>query len=271
VPSLQFASENNKVEQGCTIMMDLGLDGKTALVTGASAGIGRAIAKALAAQGVKVCVAARRRELLDTLAAEIVAAGGPKPQIAVVDLLKDDGPKNLAAEALNGLGQVNILVNSAGGGDGGKWLDAPDDQWLEAMTFNFTQVRRLTLAIVPDMIKHQWGRIINISGKAEPDHMNGTTPAKVAVHGFAKGLSREVAKHGITVNSIPPGQIMSEQIRRKHTEESIKKFAEREIPMGRFGEPEELAYLAICLASPLARYITGNVIHVDGGQHRFAF
>jgi len=115
------------------------------------------------------------------------------------------------------------------------------------------------------------GRIINVSGKAEPDHMNGTTPAKVAVHGFAKGLSREVAKYGITVNSIPPGRIMSEQIRRKYSEEYRREFAEREIPIGRFGEPEELAYLAVFLASPLARYITGTVIHVDGGQHRFAF
>lgn len=252
-------------------MMNLELDGKTALVTGASAGIGRAIAKALAAQGVKVCIAARRRELLEQLAGEIIGAGGQQPQIAIVNLLEDDGPQKLAQEALKELGQVNILVNSAGGGDGGKWLDAPDHKWIEAMTFNFTQVRRLTLAVVPDMIKHNWGRIINISGKAEPDHMNGTTPAKVAVHGFAKGLSREVAKYGITVNSIPPGQIMSEQILRKYSEEHRNEFAKREIPMGRFGKPEELAYLAVCLASPLARYITGNVIHVDGGQHRFAF
>jgi 3-oxoacyl-[acyl-carrier protein] reductase len=191
--------------------------------------------------------------------------------IAGVDLMQPTAPQELAQRAIDGLGRINILVNSAGGGDGGKWLDAPDEKWLDAMTFNFTQVRRLTMAVVPDMIKHQWGRIINISGKAEPDHMNGTTPAKVAVHGFAKGLSREVAKHGITVNSIPPGQIMSEQIRRKSTEERRREFAQREIPMGRYGEPEELAYLAVFLASPLARYITGNVIHVDGGQHRFAF
>ncbi len=253
-------------------MLDMELSDKTALVTGASAGIGRAIAKALAAQGVTVCVAARRKELLDQLAAEIVAAGGKKPQVVPVDLLKVDGPQQLAEQATKELGKVNILVNSAGGGGGGRdWLEASDERWLEAMTFNFTQVRRLTLAIVPDMIKHQWGRIINISGKAEPDHMNGTTPAKVAIHGFAKGLSREIAKHGITVNSIPPGQIMSEQILRKYSEEHRATFAKREIPAGRFGTPEELAYLAVCLASPLARYITGNVIHVDGGQHRFAF
>ena len=252
--------------------MDLELRGKTALVTGASAGIGRAIAKELAREGIKLCIAARRTELLKQLAGEIVAAGGEQPMIAQVDLMQADGPKQLAQEAIEGLGRVNILVNAAGGSVRSvKWMNAEDEHWTEAMTFNFTQVRRLTMAIVPDMIKHQWGRIINISGKAEPDHMNGTTPAKVAVHGFAKGLSREVAKYNITVNSIPPGQIMSEQIRRKYSEEYRREFSKREIPMGRYGEPEELAYLAVFLASPLARYITGNVIHVDGGQHRFAF
>jgi 3-oxoacyl-[acyl-carrier protein] reductase len=252
--------------------MDLELKGKTALVTGASAGIGRAIAKELAREGIKLCIAARRTVLLEQLAAEIVAAGGERPMIAQTDLMQADGPKKLALQAIEGLGQVNILVNAAGGSVRSvKWMNAEDEHWIEAMTFNFTQVRRLTMAIVPDMIKHQWGRIINISGKAEPDHMNGTTPAKVAVHGFAKGLSREVAKHNITVNSIPPGQIMSEQIRRKYSEEYRKEFSAREIPMGRYGEPEELAYLAVFLASPLARYITGNVIHVDGGQHRSAF
>jgi 3-oxoacyl-[acyl-carrier protein] reductase len=139
------------------------------------------------------------------------------------------------------------------------------------MTLNFTQIRRLTLAVVPEMIRQNWGRIINITGKAEPAKLLGVHPAKSAVHNFAKGLSREVAKHNVTVNSIPPGKIMSEQIRRKYSEEYQKNFSASDIPVGRFGEPEELAYLAICLASPLASYITGNVIHVDGGQHRFAF
>jgi 3-oxoacyl-[acyl-carrier protein] reductase len=251
--------------------VDLKLKGRTALVTGASAGIGRAIAKGLAAEGVKLCVAARRIPLLEELGAELVKEGHGKPEMEAVDLMQAKEPARLAEAARRKLGRVDILVNAAGGSTEGDWMDAPDEKWLDIMTLNFTQIRRLTLAVVPGMIEHKWGRIINITGKAEPARMLGVHPAKVAVHNFAKGLSRDVAKHNITVNSIPPGKIMSEQIRHKYSEEYRNDFSASDIPVGRFGEPEELAYLAVCLASPLASYITGNVIHVDGGQHRFAF
>jgi 3-oxoacyl-[acyl-carrier protein] reductase len=251
--------------------MDLKLKGKTALVTGASAGIGRAIAKGLAAEGVRVCIAARRAALLEQLSEEISSKSCEEPVIVTVDLLQPDEPARLARVATEKLGRIDILVNAAGGSEEGEWMAAPDERWEQTMTLNFTQIRRLTLAVVPEMIRQSWGRIINITGKAEPAKLLGVHPAKSAVHNFAKGLSREVAKHNVTVNSIPPGKIMSEQIRRKYSEEYQKNFSASDIPVGRFGEPEELAYLAICLASPLASYITGNVIHVDGGQHRFAF
>jgi 3-oxoacyl-[acyl-carrier protein] reductase len=139
------------------------------------------------------------------------------------------------------------------------------------MTLNFIRVRQLTHALLPGMIERQWGRIINITGKSEPDHLLTATPAKAAVHAWAKGLSREVGKSGITVNCIPPGRIMSEQIRRKYSEEFRAEQSAREIPVGRYGEPEELACLAVFLASPLACYITGAVLPVDGGLRRYAY
>lgn len=251
--------------------MDLQLKGKTALVTGASMGIGRAIAKGLAGEGVSVCIAARRRNLLESLAGEIVASGGTAPSVVEVDILEDGAPRRLAGSACNALGHIDILVNCAGGSRPPIPIDAPEEEWHYAMTLNFVRVRQLTHAVLPGMIEQRWGRIINISGKSEPDRLIAATPAKAAVHAWSKGLSREVGRHGITVNCIPPGRIMSEQIRRKYSEEFRAAQSASEIPVGRYGEPEELACLAVFLASPIARYITGTVMPVDGGLRRYAF
>jgi 3-oxoacyl-[acyl-carrier protein] reductase len=251
--------------------MDLQLTGRTALVTGASMGIGRAIAKGLAAEGVKVAIAARRRNLLEELAHEITAAAGAKPVIIEIDVMPDGAPRRLAAAAQDALGRIDILVNSAGGSQPPIAVDAPEDAWDHAMTLNFVRVRQLTHAVLPQMIAERWGRIINITGKSEPERLIAATPAKAAVHAWSKGLSREVGKHGITVNCIPPGRIMSEQIRRKYSEEFRAEQSGKEIPVGRYGEPEELAALAVFLCSPVARYITGAVLPVDGGLRRYAF
>jgi len=251
--------------------MDLQLKNKTALVTGASQGIGRAIAKALAAEGVKVCIAARRRKLLDVLAQEITAAAGTAPAIVECDVMAEDAPLQLAAAARQALGHVDILINSAGGSRPAIPIDAPEEEWDSVMTLNFIRVRQLTHAVLPDMVGNNWGRVINISGKSEPDALLASTPAKAAIHAWSKGLSRAVGKHGITVNCIPPGRIMSEQILRKYSPEFRAEQSAKEIPVGRYGEPEELAVLAVFLSSPLAGYITGAVLPVDGGLRKFAF
>jgi 3-oxoacyl-[acyl-carrier protein] reductase len=251
--------------------MDLRLKGKTALVTGASTGIGRAIAKALAAEGVRVAVSARRVNLLETLRDEIVAAGGAAPVIIESDLYKDDAAATLAHAALHGLGQVDILVNNAGGSRSFKDLHVSEAQWQEAMTLNFHRPRQVADALIDQMVARNWGRIINITGKSEPEHVNGAFCAKAGIHSWAKGLSRMVGKQGVTVNCIPPGRIHSEQIFRNYTPEYRQWQSDHEIPVGRYGEPEELADLVVFLSSPRAAYITGAVIPVDGGLRKYQF
>ncbi len=251
--------------------MDLQLKGKTCLVTGASRGIGRGTAKVMAAEGCRVAILARRANLLEDLAREIEAAGGSRPLIVAEDLTATGAPERVRDRVLAELGGLDILVNNAGGSRPVKW-NAPEEQWLEGMTLNFELVRRLTNQFIPAMRARQWGRIVNITGANEPPGVNIASVAKAALHNWAKGLSRELAPDGITINCLPPGRINSEQIlNRLHpTPENRQAFIEANIPIGFFGEPEDMAYLVAFLASPLARYITGEVIHVDGGMHRFA-
>ena len=246
--------------------MDLGIQGRTALVTGASMGIGRGIATALAREGVRLAVVARRRHLLEELQDEL------KTKLVIIefDFLKADAPEAIAKAALEGLGSIDILVNNAGGSRRFA-LDSTEEQWEEAITLNFTRQRQLTHRLLPQMMARKWGRIVNITGKSEPEGLNGAFAAKAAMHSWAKGLSREVGKQGITVNCIPPGRIMSEQILRNYPPEYRKKQSDEEIPVGEYGQPADIANLVCFLVSPLARYITGAVIPVDGGLRRYQF
>jgi 3-oxoacyl-[acyl-carrier protein] reductase len=246
--------------------MDLALRGRTALVTGASMGIGRGIAVALAREGVKLAVVARRRNLLEELEREL----GQKLVIIEQDFLQPGAPERIADAALKGLGTVEILINNAGGSRRFT-LEASEEQWEEALTLNFTRQRQLTHRLLPQMMAGKRGRIINITGKSEPEGLNGAFAAKAAMHSWAKGLSREVGRHGITVNSIPPGRIDSEQIRRNYSPERRAKEEREDIPIGEYGKPEDIAHLVCFLCSPLARYITGTVIPVDGGMRRYQF
>jgi len=148
--------------------MDLQLKDKTALVTGASVGIGRGIAKALAAEGVKLAISARRADKLQEVADEIVAAGGHRPVIIESDLYPEDAAAKLTAAAIQGLGHVDILVNNAGGSRSFKDLHVSEEAWQEAITLNFHRPRQVADALVDQMIARKWGRIINITGRANP-------------------------------------------------------------------------------------------------------
>jgi 3-oxoacyl-[acyl-carrier protein] reductase len=244
--------------------MDFELSGRTALVTGASQGIGRGVARLLALQGVRVVGVARRVELVEQLSHEVEREGGQRIEPLRLDLQQDGAPERAADEATRRVGPIDILMNVAGQSRPLPF-DAPQSAWEDGMLLNFYTVRRLAHALVPAMRSRRWGRIINFTGTS-------AFTAKAAVHVWAKGLSREVAADGVTVNCLAPGRIRSEQISRRYpTPEAEREYAEAEIPARRFGEPAEIAAVAAFLASPMASYVTGTVIAVDGGSSRFAF
>ena len=251
--------------------MQLDFAGRTALVTGASQGIGRTTARMLALTGVNVVAVARRVALVEELATEVKDGGRGKIIPLAADFYQEDTPERVASEAQRLLGHVDILMNAAGQSRPVPF-DAGKEQWEEGMVLNFFRIRELTHAVVPSMRQQKWGRIVTFTGTSEPRMLNAAFTAKAAVHVWSKGLSREVAADGVTVNCLQPGRIRSEQIKRRYpTLESELEYSRAEIPVGRFGEPEEIAALAIFLASPLASYVTGTVIPVDGGSSRFAF
>lgn len=251
--------------------MDLDLRGRTALVSGASTGIGRGIAYVLGSEGVQLAIVARRRPLLESLAEELVQGGAPRPLVLSVDLSDPPAVPKIREDVLRAFGRLDILVNNAGGSRPAP-PDAPETVWQQAMSLSFEVVRHLTQAFLPTMQQHGWGRIINITGANEPTHLNADQAAKAAQQAWAKGLSREVGRYGITVNAIAPGRIMSEQIERMYpTEEDRAAFAAVHVPLGYFGQPADVGWMAAFLASSKARYITGSIMYVDGGFHRFSF
>jgi 3-oxoacyl-[acyl-carrier protein] reductase len=252
--------------------MDLELKGKIAVITGTSVGIGRETAKTLAAEGMRLVLIARRGELLRELQNEIAETGAEKPLVIIKDVTAADAHLEIRDEVLRAYGHIDILVNNAGGSRPIP-VDAPEEAWEEAIALNFTAVRRLTHAFLPTMCERRSGRIINVTGTSEPRGLNAAYSAKAALHAWAKGLSREIGKFGITINSLAPGRIMSEQIENRINpgDANRDQFARDFIPLGYFGEPKDMAYAITFLASPRARYITGELLHIDGGMRRYAF
>ena len=251
--------------------MDLGLKGRRALVTGASQGIGRAVARALALEGVQVAGVARRTDAVAAWAQAVEAEGGTRIIPIAADLMAPDAALHIAGAAEAVLGGVDILINAAGGSRP-LTFDAPREAWDEGLELNFHRLRELSHAVIPGMRARGWGRIVNFTGTSEPKIINAAFAAKAAVHIWSKGLSRDIAADGITINCLQPGRIHSEQMAKRYpTPEAEQAFADEEIPARRFGEAAEIADLALFLASARAAYVTGTVIPVDGGMSRFAF
>ena len=251
--------------------MNLQLAGKVALVTGASIGLGRSIATLLAEEGCRLAIVARRFNLLEKVANEIAAAGREPPLIIVEDITVDGAAERIKAQAMARFGSLDILVNNAGGSRPLTGLGT-EAEWEEAMLLNYTAGRRLAHAFVPVMHERKFGRIINITGGDEPSILNAANPPNGAAHIWAKALSRTVARDGITVNCVVPGRIHSEQIDQRllPTEQAREAWISQYCPVGYIGDPDDLGVLVTFLCSPRARYITGQVIHVDGGVRRYA-
>ena len=252
--------------------MNLNLEGRVCLVTGASSGIGRATAILLAAEGARVVATARSLAALETLSDDVAAAGGTVPLCLAADLGQDGAPEQLAGQVLARTGQVDVLVNNAGGS---RPMSKPDDAavWDEGFRLNFHAARRLGELLIPPMAEHGWGRVVSVTGAIIAKSINAASPAKAALESWSKATAATYAAKGVTVNCIAPGRLNTVQIlERLHpTEASRQDFIARNIPAGRFGEPEDAAALIAFLASSHAGYITGTTIPVDGGALRFAF
>lgn len=253
--------------------MDLKLGGKTALISGASAGIGRVTAKTLAREGAQTIVVARKAQALEELADEIREEGNQAPFIVVDDLLDGSSFERVTSKVMTEFGGVDIVINNLGQARSFD-LDTTEEEWDEAFRLNWDTPRRLTTPFIAGMRERGFGRVLCLTATSEPSHVSGSLTAKAAVLMWAKGLSRVVMKDGITVNCISPGFLLTEQIRNSFiprnvpTEQDQKEWLDREIPAGRFGDPADAANILTYLCSPLAGYITGQRIYVDGGWNR---
>jgi 3-oxoacyl-[acyl-carrier protein] reductase len=244
--------------------VDFGLGGVTALVSGATRGIGRAIAGALAAEGARVAVVARTEEDVRRVAAQL----GGLPVVA--DLTTEEGCR----EALNAAGDVHVLVNNLGLRAGGSWADTGVPELHAAMAGNLYPATRLSLLALPGMRRAGWGRIVVVSSLfgREAGGAPAYNAAKAAEISFVTSLGRDVAADGITVNAVAPGSILFEggswHRRQQADPEGIAEFVRRELPLGRFGTPDEVAGVVAFLCSRVASLVNGACWAVDGGQSR---
>lgn len=256
--------------------MDLGLRGKSALVAAASRGLGRAIAEELAAEGADLTVCARGADALAE-AADALRAAGARVTAVAADLTEPAEVERVVRAAMEAYGRVDVLVTNTGGPPAGPFESHSAEAWRQAIAQNLESVLNLVRHVLPGMRERRWGRIVNVTSIAVKQPVDGlilSNSLRAAVTGFARTLANEVAGDGVTVNNALPGYH-----RTRRVEELAARTAasgggdavarwEREIPMGRLGDPREFAALVAFLCSDRASYVTGTSITVDGGWTR---
>lgn len=243
------------------------LAGKTALITGASRGIGKAMAEVFAQAGAELFICSRKEESIRAAAEEIHRKTGSRVECTAADMVRREDVDRLAAESLHRMGKVDILVNNAGWNIPQAIDEIKDQDWDYLVELNLTSVMRLTRALVPPMKERRWGRVIHISsimGRASTAKRNAYSATKAALIGMAQASALDLGPYGITVNCIAPGPIATEMPMSLLSPEQQAQLGGR-TALGRWGQPEEIAWPALLLASEAGRYITGEVITVDGG------
>ena len=260
--------------------MELGLSNRVAIVAGASKGLGKAIALGLAREGATVAICARNEESLVDAAKFIEQTYRVSALPIVADLRKMQDLERVVNCTFEKFRRVDILLNNAGGPPPKTFEESTQENWEQTIGLNFLSGMNLIQLVLPQMKAQRWGRIINIlsSGVKQPiDGLIQSNAVRAAVAGAAKTLSREVASYGILVNNVCPGRIQTERVdevdaataRRKGiTVEEVRRDSCREIPIGRYGQPEEFANAVVFLASECASYITGTTLQIDGGYIR---
>jgi 3-oxoacyl-[acyl-carrier protein] reductase len=248
--------------------VDFGIEGKVALVTAATRGIGLAIAQSLAKEGARVAVVARTESDVRRVAQELGGVG------VAADVATEEGCVRAVAQTEQNLGPVDILVNNFGARAGSTWQDTGPQQFEDAFRGNVTVSARMSQLVLPGMTERGWGRIVVIASVwgRESGGAPAYNAAKAAEISLAKSLAREVAARGVTVNSVAPGSILWEgggwHRRQQADPDGIADFVHREMPLGRFGTADEVASVVTFLCSRQASLVTGACIAVDGGQGR---